>query len=86
VKEGEIILTPLPQVNGQRKTRPALLLRQLPPFGDYLVCGISTQVQEAVPGFDELVRGSDSDFAPSGLRAESVWYIVDLSGTIGRYN
>lgn len=46
MKEGHVVLTPLPQADGQIKSRPALLLRQLPPFGDFLVCGISTQIRE----------------------------------------
>ncbi|HDL90140.1 MAG TPA: transcriptional regulator [Thermodesulforhabdus norvegica] len=32
--EADIVLTPLPQADGIVKNRPALLLRQLPPFGD----------------------------------------------------
>ncbi len=33
--EADIILTPLPQADGVVKNRPALLLRELPPFGDF---------------------------------------------------
>lgn len=33
--------------------RPVLLLRKMPPFGDYLVCAISTKIQQTVPEFDE---------------------------------
>lgn len=36
MKESDIILTPLPQADGTTKTRPALLLRERPPFGDCL--------------------------------------------------
>ncbi len=72
MKEGDVILTPLPQADGVVKNRPALLLRELPPFGDYLVCGISTQLHRAVPEFDEVVLKADADFADSGLLANSV--------------
>jgi len=72
VKEGDVVLTPLPQVDGIAKNRPALVLRELPPFGDYLVCGISAQVHQAVQGFDEVVSRGDSDFGTSGLVAASV--------------
>ena len=72
MKEGDIILTPMPQSDGARKNRPALLLRTLPPFGDYLVCGISTQLRQAVPEFDEIVRDTSDDFVDSGLIASSV--------------
>jgi len=72
VNEGDVILTPLPQANGGVKNRPALILRELPRFGDFLVCGISTQVHHAVPDFDEVVSHGDSDFGASGLVAPSV--------------
>ena len=44
----------------------------MPPFGDLLVCGVSTQLRQFTPGFDELIMNGDSDFAMSGLMAESV--------------
>lgn len=72
MKEGDVILTPLPQADGKLKNRPSLVLRELPPFGDFLVCGISTQVRLAVSGFDEVVSRSDPDFSRSGLVADSV--------------
>jgi len=72
MKEAEVVLTPLPQADGVVKNRPALLRRQLPPFGDFLACGISTQLHQAVPGFDEVIVGVDSDFPMSGLVADSV--------------
>jgi mRNA interferase MazF len=48
VKEGDVILTQIPQSDGTLKSRPALVLRELPPFRDLLVCGISTQTHQAV--------------------------------------
>ncbi len=72
MKEGDVILTALPQSNGAIKNRPALLLRELPPFGDYLACGISTQLHQAVPEFDDAISKTDKDFERSGLLAPSV--------------
>lgn len=72
MKQGDIVLTPLPQANGQMKNRPALFLRIMPPFNDALVCGISTQLHQQVPDFDELITHQDDDFAASGLVADSV--------------
>ena len=40
MKEGDIILTPLPQANGKVKSRPAVFLRKMPPYEDLLVCGV----------------------------------------------
>jgi len=72
MNEGDVILAPLPQADGQTKNRPAVALRELPPYGDMLVCGISTQLHQLVPGFDELIARSEADFAASGLLADSV--------------
>jgi mRNA interferase MazF len=72
MKEGDIILVPLPQSDGQIKRRPAVLLRTLPPFGDFLVCGISTQLRQQVSGFDEILGKSDDDFSMTGLRQDSL--------------
>lgn len=72
MKEGDIILTPLPQADGKEKPRPVLLLRKMPPFGDFLVCGISSQLHQGVPKFDEWIEAADDDFVESGLLASSV--------------
>ncbi len=72
MREGDIILTPLPQSDGVIKNRPALLLRELPPFGDYLACGISSQVRHALPEFDEVILQTDPEFAATGLIEDSV--------------
>ena len=44
MKPGDVVLTPLPQADQVIKNRPAVALCQMPPFGDWLVCGISTQL------------------------------------------
>ena len=70
--EGDVALTPLPQADGQAKLRPAILLRRVPPFGDWLVCGVSTQLQHEAVGFDDLIEPSHPDFDDSGLKAPSL--------------
>ncbi|MEO6755496.1 MAG: type II toxin-antitoxin system PemK/MazF family toxin [Chthoniobacteraceae bacterium] len=72
MKPGDIVLTPLPQADGQVKPRPAVVLDLLPPFNDALACGISTQLRHAVSGFDEFMQPEDDDFRQSGLKAASV--------------
>lgn len=42
------------------------------PFGDWLICGVSTQLRQEVPGFDDIFEPSDPDFRASGLKAASV--------------
>lgn len=72
MKPGDIVLTPLPQADGQVKPRPAVVLALMPPFGDGLACGISTQLRQRVAGFDDMMQPQDEDFRQSGLKAESV--------------
>ena len=48
MKEGDIILTPIPQADGQVKNRPAIYLREMPPFRDVLVCGVSSQTHQRI--------------------------------------
>ena len=68
MKEGDVVLTPVPQADGAIKNRPAIILREMPPYRDLLVCGVSTQLNQQVMDFDELLSPSDADFAASGLR------------------
>ena len=72
MKEGDIILTPMPQADGKVKNRPAIFLREMPPFRDVLVCGVSTQTHQLAPDFDELITSQDSDFSSSGLVSDSL--------------
>lgn len=72
MQEGDVVIVAMPQANGTIKQRPALVLREMPPFQDMLVCGISTQLQQAVKGFDETIAPSDSDFAASSLVGKSL--------------
>jgi mRNA interferase MazF len=72
MNEGDVVLSPLPQADGWAKNRPCVALRRMPGFGDWLVCGISTQLRQEVPGFDEAVRPWDPDFSASGLKAASL--------------
>ncbi len=91
MKEGDVVLTPIPQADGSIKNRPAILLREFPPYKDFLVCGVSSQLHQQVKGFDEIVSFSDSDFAASGLKSESLIRLgflamlprVKIAGSIG---
>ena len=72
MNQGDVVLTPVPQANGILKNRPAIFLREMPPYRDVLVCGISTQLHQEAKGFDEVVDQTDSDFAATGLRTTSL--------------
>ena len=72
MKEGDVVLTPIPQADGRIKSRPVIILRELPFYRDFLVCGVSTQLKHYVKGFDGIISPSDPDFNMSGLLTESV--------------
>ncbi len=72
MNEGDVIVASLPQADGKVKQRPVVVLAKLPPFGDLLTVGVSTQTQMAVPGFDEVVDSHHVDFVSSGLKRDSV--------------
>lgn len=72
MQEADVILTPLPQADGTIKNRPAIILRELPPYGDFLVCGVSTQLHQQVLDFDNIISSSDPGFVASGLRSKSL--------------
>ncbi len=92
MREGEIILANLPQSDGNIKLRPVLLLKQLPGYNDFLVCGISTQLHQLVKNFDELIDENNNNFIQTGLRQSSLIRLGFLAvipnnmipGTIGR--
>ena len=72
MKEGDLVIVPMPQADGMIKNRPAIILREMPPFRDVLICGVSTQLRQAAKNFDELISPSDADFVSSGLKEESL--------------
>ena len=72
MKEGNVILTPVPQADGKIKERPAIFLREMPPYRDLLVCGVSTQLHQHVKDFDELISPADGDFERSCIRKKSL--------------
>jgi mRNA interferase MazF len=72
MKEGDVIILPMPQADGVVKNRPAIVLRKMPPFQDVLVYGLSTQLRQAAKGLDEVISANDADFFASGLKAESL--------------
>ena len=89
MREGAVVLLSLRQADGKAKPRPAVALRQLPGFGDWLVCGVSRQLQHFVGGFDEQVSATDMDFGLTGLTGPSLIRLsflqsVPLSAIMGR--
>lgn len=89
---GDVVLAALPQSDGVQKLRPAVLLAAMPPYGDWLACGVSTQLHHHVAGFDELLPLHASDFSTSGLRQASLIRLgfvstlprAQIGGVLGR--
>lgn len=71
LKEGDIVLSTVQQVDGENKLRPVLILRKIP-TGHFLACAISTQLEKIIPELEEIVYLSDDDFHKTGLKKDSL--------------
>jgi mRNA interferase MazF len=79
-RAGQIVLTPFPYSDfSGAKLRPVLMLRQASKFDDWLVCMVSSQMQQAEARLDEILTLTDSDFANSGLKVPSVLRLSRLA-------
>jgi mRNA interferase MazF len=74
IADGQIVLFRFPQTDlTGGKLRPALVLRHVPsPYDDWLVCMVSSRLQQALPELDEIIREWEPDFAHTGLKTSSV--------------
>lgn len=96
ILEGEIVLFRFPTTAfSEGKLRPALVIRKLPgPYDDWLICMISTKMEHAIEGFDEIIYLHDPGFSETGLKSQSVCRLSRLAvveqslliGSIGRIN
>jgi mRNA interferase MazF len=72
MQEGDIALLNMLQPDGTKKNRPVLLIKQVKPFNDWIVCAVSTQLHQEVKGFDYLVLDSYTDFSATGFKQSSL--------------
>jgi len=81
ISEGQIVLFRFSQTDqATGKVRPALVIRRLPgPHNDWLICMISSNLDQNVPDFDEVIIPNDVDFKYSGLKVESLIRIGRLA-------
>jgi mRNA interferase MazF len=81
ISEGQIVLFRFPQTDQTtEKLRPALVLRRLPGlYNDWLICMISSNLDQNVPDFDEVIIPNDIDFKDSGLKVPSLIRIGRLA-------
>lgn len=78
MKRGDVVTIALSQSDGMIKYRPAILLKQVPPFDDWIVCPVSTQLRHEVAGLDILINVSHPDFIAMGLKKDSVVRVAKL--------
>lgn len=74
IAPGDIVLFRFPQTDLRiGKLRPALLMKELPGgLDDWLVCMISSQMHQEIPGLDLVLLPNDPDFAATGLKCASL--------------
>jgi mRNA interferase MazF len=69
---GDVALLHMSQPDGTKKHRPVLLLKQVRPFDDWIVCAVSTQLHQEVKGFDHLILDTSVEFAATGFKQSSI--------------
>ena len=81
MKPGKLALLRFPHVNLEEgKLRPVLLIARVPgDFPDWLVAMVSSQLEQAIPEVDEVIRKEDADFPVSGLKQSSAIRIGRLA-------
>jgi len=72
VKVGSIVKATFVQADGKVKSRPAVLLKVIPPFDDYLICAISSQTRHYIEGLDLIIDPNHKDFSHSGLTSPGI--------------
>ncbi|WP_404297395.1 type II toxin-antitoxin system PemK/MazF family toxin [Halomonas sp.] len=80
-RAGQIALMPFPYTNLQNaKKRPVLLLRCLDNHqDDWLVCMVSSRLNQATAYLDWIVGPEDEAFVESGLKVTSVFRLSRLA-------
>jgi len=92
MEAGQIVRASLLQADRALKPRPVVLIKQFPPHGDWMVCGITKSIHSAVPDFDVVLDPLHPDFASSRLEYPGVIRIgfinaisrKEIEGAIGR--
>ena len=78
---GQIVLTPFPYTDlSAAKLRPVLMLRSASArYNDWLVCMVSSQIEQCEEDLDEIIHPEDGDFAAAGLKAASIFRLSRLA-------
>lgn len=80
-RDGAIVLFQFPQTDAQEgKLRPALILKAVPgKYDDWLVCMVSSKLNQYDEDFDSFIASDDEDFGVSGLKVPSVFRVSRLA-------
>jgi len=92
MEAGEMIRWAFVQGDGHRKMRPAILLKRVPPFNDWIICAVSSQLHRFQEGLDMRLDERHPDFRSAGLSFPSIIRTAHLTtiprqqieGSIGR--
>ena len=73
MKPGNVALLRFPLANlVTGNLRPVVLIARVSgPYSDWLVAMVSTNLGQALPGFDEVITRQDYDFVASGFKEAS---------------
>lgn len=91
MKRGDVVKVAFIQKDKEVKKRPAVLLKEIAPHGDWITCAISSKLHKEITGTDIILDKSHMDFVSSGLihsgliRAAYIITIpvADIEGAIG---
>lgn len=86
IREGQIALFRFPYPDrAQGKIRPVLVLCRVPGYyDDWLVCLITSRLEQAIAEFDEVIARDDPDYLESGLKKPSLIRVGRLAVVIGK--
>lgn len=78
---GSVVLTSVLQSDGKIKSRPAVVLKEIAPFGDWLICPVSSQLRQFLPGVDLLIDELHPDYSNMRLVMPSIIRVCKLQAT-----
>src|SRR4051794_1977719 len=67
MEAGEIVKITMQQADQKIKSRPGILLKEVSPFNDWLICGISSKLHTLNKELDIVLDKEHSDFQQTNL-------------------
>lgn len=72
MEKGDIVRVSLQESDGTYRARPALLIRKILPYNDWLLCAISGSTHLFQEEFDVLITKEHPDFSSSRLKHQAI--------------